>query len=166
MLIVESVRKWSHLLVRHTFTLITDQRSVAFMLDNRKRTKVKNNKILNWRLEMAPYSYDITYRPGKLNSAPDTLTRAYCATVSTPSLEDVHGALCCPGVARMNHFVKQKNLPYSLADVKKVCASCPTCAELSPKFFSPPMGTLIKSDAAHGAPEYRLQGSSAVSNLK
>ena len=45
----------------------------------------------------------------------------------------------------MNHFVKQKNLPYSLAEVKKVCASCPTCAELSPKFFSPAMGTLIKA---------------------
>ena len=39
--IIESVRKWSHLLARQQFTLITDQKSVAFMLDNRKRTKVK-----------------------------------------------------------------------------------------------------------------------------
>ena len=30
--IVEAVKKWSHLLARQTFTLITDQRSVAFVL--------------------------------------------------------------------------------------------------------------------------------------
>ena len=48
--IIEAVRRWSHLLIRQHFTLVTDQRSVAFMLDSRKKTKVKNNKILCWRL--------------------------------------------------------------------------------------------------------------------
>ena len=43
--IIEAVRKWSHFLSSQPFVLITDQRSVAFMLDNRKRTKIKNNKI-------------------------------------------------------------------------------------------------------------------------
>ena len=43
--IIEAVPKWEHLLARQHFTIITDQRSVAFMLDNRKRTKIKNNKI-------------------------------------------------------------------------------------------------------------------------
>ena len=108
MSIVEAVRKWSHLLVRQTFTLITDQRSVAFMLDNRKRTKIKNNKILGWRLEMAPYSYNMQYRPGKLNVGPDTLTRAFCASISSSNLHDIHKSLCCPGVTRLYHFVKQK----------------------------------------------------------
>ena len=50
--IIEAVRKWSHFLARRQFTLITDQRLVAFMLDSRKRTKIKNNKIqgcvLSW----------------------------------------------------------------------------------------------------------------------
>ena len=32
--IVEAIRKWEHLLARQHFTLITDQKSVAFMLDN------------------------------------------------------------------------------------------------------------------------------------
>ena len=37
--IIEAVRKLEHLLARQHFTIITDQRSVAFMLDIRKRTK-------------------------------------------------------------------------------------------------------------------------------
>ena len=43
--IIEAVRKWGHFLARRHFTLVTDQRSVAFMLDSRRRTKIKNNKI-------------------------------------------------------------------------------------------------------------------------
>ena len=43
--IIEAVRKWNHLLSRQMFTLITDQQSVSFMFDNRKRSKIKNNKI-------------------------------------------------------------------------------------------------------------------------
>ena len=62
--IVETVKKWSHLLARQTFTLITDQRSVAFMLDSRRRKKIKNDKVQLWRKELAPFSYVIHYRPG------------------------------------------------------------------------------------------------------
>ena len=62
--IIEAVRKWSDYLARREFTLITDQRSVAFMLDKRKRTKIKNNKIQGWRLELAAFIYKIKYRPG------------------------------------------------------------------------------------------------------
>ena len=79
--ITKAVRKWSHLLARFTFKLITDQPSVAFMLDSRKRTKIRNNKILGWRLELAPFSYEIKYRHGKLNTGPDALTRVFCNTV-------------------------------------------------------------------------------------
>ena len=70
--IIEAVRKWTYFLSRQHFTLATDQRSVSFMLDNRKRTKIKNNKIQCWRLELASYSYNILYRPGKENSAADS----------------------------------------------------------------------------------------------
>ena len=66
--IIEAVRKWSHFLARRQFTLITDQRYVAFMLDSRKCTKIKKNKIQGWRLELASFSYTITYRPGKDNN--------------------------------------------------------------------------------------------------
>ena len=61
--IIKAVRKWEHLLARQHFMLFTDQRSMAFMLDNRKRTKIKNDKIQGWRLELASFSYTIQYRP-------------------------------------------------------------------------------------------------------
>ena len=36
--IIETIQRLEHLLVRQHFIIITNQRSVAFMLDNRKRT--------------------------------------------------------------------------------------------------------------------------------
>ena len=79
--IIEAVRKWNHLLSRQHFTLVTDQRSVSFILDNRKRTKIKSNKIQCWRLELASHSYTIKYRLGKDNAAADSLTRAFAIRV-------------------------------------------------------------------------------------
>ena len=39
--VVEAFKHWSHLLLGHWFTIITDQRSVAFMFDARKHSKIK-----------------------------------------------------------------------------------------------------------------------------
>ena len=44
------------------------------MLDNRKRRKIKNNKIYCWRLEVASFSYTIKFRPGRDNVAADAFT--------------------------------------------------------------------------------------------
>ena len=143
--IVEAVRKWSHLLSRQHFTLITDQRSVAFMLDNRKRTKIKNNKIQCWRLELASFSYTIKYRPGRDNVVADSLTRAYCASMSTSNLMEIHSGLCHPGITRLLHFVRTKNLPFSAEDVRKVCSTCQICSELKPRFYRMEEQTLVKA---------------------
>lgn len=145
--IIEAVRKWEHFLVRQHFTLVTDQRSVAFMLDSRKRTKIKNNKILCWRLELASFSYSIHFRPGKDNVGPDALTRAFCSSVFTSEskLDELHRELCCPGVTRLWHYVRSRNLPYSLKDVKDTCGRCKSCAEVRPHFFTPIDGTLVKA---------------------
>ena len=43
--IIEAIRRWHHFLSRSTFTLVTDQRSVVFMLYSRRRSKIKNNKV-------------------------------------------------------------------------------------------------------------------------
>lgn len=101
--IVEAIRKWSHFLQGHHFNLITDQKSVAFMYDNKKHSKIKNDKILRWRIELSEYDYDIIYRAGKLNTAPDTFSRAYCASVTNNALYDIHAFLCHPGITRLNH---------------------------------------------------------------
>ena len=145
--IIEAVRKWSHLLMRQHFVLVTDQRSVAFMLDSQKKTKIKNNKIMCWRLELASFAYSIRYRPGHKNVGPDTLTRAFCASISKSEskLDILHQELCCPGVTRLWHFVRSKNLPYSLDDVKNCCRKCMTCAEVKPMFYRPETHSLIKA---------------------
>ena len=143
---MEAVRKWRHLLLRQHFILITDQKSVAFMLDSRKRTKVKNNKILCWRLELASFSYSIKYRPGVQNVGPDTFTRTSCTAVTSESrLMSLHQELCCPGVTRLWSFVRANNFPYSLEDIRKCCRDCATCAEVKPQFYAASNNALVKA---------------------
>ena len=134
------MRKRSRLLSPQRFTLLTDQRSVAFMLDNRKRTKIKNNKIQCWRLELASFSFTIKYRPGRDNVVADSLTRAYCASMSTSNLMEIHS-----GITRLLHFVRTKNLPFSAEDVRKVCSTCQVCSELKPRFYRMEEQTLVKA---------------------
>ena len=95
--------------------------------------------------ELSGYQYDIMYRPGKLNIPSDTLSRVCSAVTSPVSLEKLHDSLCHPGITRLNHFVKSKNLPYSINDVRRVCAQCPICSELKPRFFKPPASNLVHS---------------------
>ena len=142
--IIEAVRKWNHLLSRQPFILITDQKSVSFMFDNRKRSTIKNSKIQSWRLELAEFSYTIQYREGKDNVVPDSFTRAHCAAGST-SLEEIHSQLCHPGVIRLLHFVKAKNLPFSTQDVRDICSKCRICAELKPKFYQSQKSKVVKA---------------------
>ena len=74
-------------------------------------------------------SYTITYRPDVDKVGQDTLTRAFCAsvTVTNSNLSKMHKGLYHPGVTHMLHFVRLKNLPYSTEEVKN---SCRICAEL------------------------------------
>ena len=46
--IIEAVRKWAHFLHARAFTLVTDQQSIAFMLNQQKRSKIKTAKIQQW----------------------------------------------------------------------------------------------------------------------
>ncbi|XP_076803121.1 uncharacterized protein LOC143447076 [Clavelina lepadiformis] len=144
--IIEATRKWKDLLQRQSFELVTDQRSVAYMLDNRRRTKIKNNKIQTWRLELASLNYSIRYRPGKMNPVADCLSRSTSASIYQPSqLEDIHNNLGHPGVTRMLHFIRMKNLPFSTDEIRKVCSNCKICAENKPRFYRPPETALIKA---------------------
>ena len=89
----------------------------------RHTSKIRNDKILRWRLELAAFDFTIIYRLGKFNFAPDTLSRAISASVSFPSLKlltNLQESLCHPGITRLAYYVKIKNLPFSLSDVKNV----------------------------------------------
>ena len=111
--IVEAINTWKHYLLGQSFKLITDQKSVSFMFDNKNHGKVKNDKIARWRIELSNYKFDIVYRPGICNQAADTLSRSSCAGISNSNdeLETVHNSLCHPGCTRLNHFIRSRNMP-------------------------------------------------------
>ena len=88
--IVEAVRKWIHFLAARRFKLITDQRSIAFMFDSKNHEKIKNAKILRWQIEFSQFDYKIVYRAGEFNTAPDVLSRMYCAQILLNQLYAVH----------------------------------------------------------------------------
>ena len=85
---------------------------------------------------MGNFDYHIEHRPGKLNVVADALSRVPSIVSFYLDLAKIHQQLGHPGVFRLSHFVRSKNLPFSTEDVKKVCQACKTCAELKPKFFS------------------------------
>lgn len=144
--VVESIRKWRHYLLGRQFTVVTDQKSVAFMYNSRNKSKIKNDKIQRWKVELSSYQFDVVYRPGKDNAAADALSRAHCGAIhDRADLAKLHASLCHPGIVRMAHFVRTKNLPYSTEEIKSVTAQCKTCAQWKPRFYKPPPGRLIKA---------------------
>ena len=78
--IVEAVQKWAHFLSGRHFTVNTDQKSVSFMYTTANYGKIKNEKIMRWRILLVEYDFEIVYRAGIYNNAPDALSRAYCAS--------------------------------------------------------------------------------------
>jgi len=83
-LFIEAVRKWGHHLYSRPFTLITDQRSLAFMFDQCISGKIKNAKIQAWRAEVGMFSYEVKHRSEKENVAADALLRV-CSVAGHPS---------------------------------------------------------------------------------
>ena len=143
--IVEALRKWRYLLLGRRFNIVTDQKFVSFIFNKQKSGKVKNEKIERWRFELSEYVFDIVYRPGVDNAGPDTLSRISCAIDNNiETLRGIHNSLCHPGVTRMVHFIRSRNLPYSIEEVKRMTTSCPVCLELKP-IFHKSRGTLIKA---------------------
>ena len=75
---------------------------------------------MRWRMELSQYCYDIVYRQGKFNVVSDALSRVYCAAVNAlyrMRFIEIHAGLCHAGINRMYHYIRQRNLPYSLDDV-------------------------------------------------
>ena len=97
------MRKWGHWLRMQPFTIITDQRSVAFMYSDKHASKIKNEKINRWKLELMPYKFEIIYRPGPKNHAADLLSRdtmniLTCSMGNKNDLQSLHEQWCHPGV--------------------------------------------------------------------
>ena len=70
----------------------------------------------------------------------------FCASVNTidNNLIELHDLLCSPGVTRLSAFVRARNLPYSVDEIKNISEACNSCAQLKPKFHRPPEESLIR----------------------
>lgn len=143
--VIESVRNWKHYLSGKRFTLVTDQKSVSYMFGSDHKGKVKNEKLYRWRLELSCYHYDIRYRPGKENISADTFSRVYCSALNTEYLYQLHCSLCHPGITRMNAYVRARNLPFSVEDIRNLVNSCRICQECKPRFYRTNHSILIKA---------------------
>jgi len=100
---------------------------------------------MSWRMQLSEFDFEIVFRPGKLNSVSDALSRAYCASLHETTLYTIHASLCHPGITRLYHFVRAKNLLYALADVRKTVEGCRVCSEVKPNFCKPSSAQLIKA---------------------
>ena len=145
MAIVKAICKWSHLLSRKPFKLVTDQHSITYVFNGKNHTKIKNAKLLCWRIKLSEFECDIVYRAGKFNTATDTMSRIYCANLNFLSLYEIHTGLCHPDITRTYHFIKMKNLPYPIDKVRKIVDRCCICAEIKPHFHKPIESHLIKA---------------------
>ena len=96
------------------------------MFDQKHHGKIKNDKIARWRIDLAPFHFDIVHKPGKLHVTADVMSRIkplnYCASIV--DLKSLHNQLCHPGISRFYHFIRARNLPYSMEDVKEVVGTC------------------------------------------
>ena len=101
-----------------------------------------------WRMALSCFDFDIIYRPGKENILSETLSRSCLLFITGTDLREpikLHESLCHPGVTHMLHFVKSKNLRYSVEDVRRLTSSCKICAECKPRFYQPENTYLIKA---------------------
>ena len=127
-----------------------------------KHSKVKNNKIHDWRLELVSLCYTLKYRPSKDSMAPNSFMQVFWLPCQI-WLEYIHTALCHPGVTRMLHLVRSKNLPFSTEDVKRTRSMCRMCAELKPQFYCLTCGTLIKATQPMEWPSWLLRAIGSAS---
>ena len=126
--IVECCRKWRHLLLSVPFfTIVTDQKSVSLLFGSHRVSKIKHEKMTRWRLELSEFNFNIEYRPGRLNTAADALSRVSSCMNMLQPLISLHGKLCHPGVTRLNHYCKVRNLPFSVSDIRNVIENCEIC---------------------------------------
>ena len=153
--VVWCIDKLRQFLLGSKFTVITDQQGVAYLLDARPKSAIKNNKLCRWRLALNEYSFEVQYRPGKLNSVADAMSRIanlsldetdkpYIAHDFHKVLKKAHEDMGHPGINRTCEFIQRFcEIPNLKQKVTDFISECKICLESKPRFFHPPQVPLI-----------------------
>ena len=131
---LEAFRKWDKFIRSYLTSVLTDQKAIALIF-SRQKSRIKNEKLIRWRLELSQYRYEISYRPGSQNLSADALLRIAVAQDSQIAL--LHKWLAHPGISRFWEYIQRHKLAFSLEEAKKCIDSCSTCKECKPRFYKP-----------------------------
>ena len=143
--IIEATRRWNDYMHLFPIVIKTDQKAVSYIFTKQK-SRIKNEKLARWRMELSEFHYDILYRKGTENTTADALSRVVSCTTETINLKDLHENLAHPGITRMWEYIQRHSLPFSLEDVRSINSNCRTCLECKPNFYNAnPTTHLIKS---------------------
>ena len=94
-------------------------------------------------MELNQYSYDIVYRPCVENAVPVRWS-SLCSGCRWKTLRDTQFPVLS-GVTSMVHFIRSKNLPYFVEDVRKITTSFQLCAWVKLRYNKPRKVQLIKA---------------------
>jgi len=65
------------------------------------------------------------------------------------SVRKLHASLCRPSVTRLTYFIRSRNVPYSVEDIKRLASKCHICCERKLQFHRPEPGSVVKATHQH-----------------
>ena len=141
MAMLEGFRRFSHLLRTSRVLVRTDQNALSFIFGPNS-SRVKNDKLSRWRLELSEYIFEISYTKGCENVPADALFRLASIQASCETLRET---LAHPGGTRLYEYIQRQQIPISLDEAKRAIENCKTCAIWKPRFLWPPGSDFIRS---------------------